>query len=143
LLVYLIRKKLVIMSTNDSNIGRIHHVLVVEDNLHVRNVTCEFLTMMGFSVRDAEDGREALEMVRRENFDLIITDFMMPVMNGKELIREVRQVKGERLPIILVSGLDLENKDMLQNAYTRTLRKPYAFQTLINNIGALESLHQN
>ncbi len=131
------------MAANMTNNGRIRNILVVEDNSNIRNVTCEFLSMMGFNVADAENGQEALELIRQDEFDLIITDLMMPEMNGRDLITKVRQEKGDDLPIILVSGSDLENIGKLENIYTRTLRKPYAFQTLMNNIGDLESILKN
>lgn len=141
--LYTYRKGLTSMATNATNNGRIRNILVVEDNSSVRNVTCEFLSMMGFNVMDAENGQEALELLRREKFDLIITDLMMPAMNGKDLIKKVRRAKGDDLPIILVSGSDFESIEKFESTYTRTLRKPYAFQTLMNNIGDLENIRKN
>jgi DNA-binding response OmpR family regulator len=130
------------MSANHPG-GRIHKILVVEDNSAIRNVTCEFLAMMGFHVIEAEDGQKAFDMITKEDFDLIITDLMMPVMNGEELIHNVRRTIGLDLPIILVSGSDFDGIELLANSYTRALQKPYAFQTLMNSIGAFEYLTDN
>jgi two-component system chemotaxis response regulator CheY len=61
----------------------------------------------GISITEAQDGLEAVEKIRNETFDLIITDINMPRMDGLELIRHVRTM-GHRFPIIILTTLGEE-----------------------------------
>ncbi len=67
-------------------------VLVVEDETEVRRVVTEFLSGLGYRVVDAPDGRAALEILRRQPVDLVITDMVMPHMGGLELYRAAADV---------------------------------------------------
>jgi len=71
-----------------SYIGR--RVLVVDDQLGIRTSISLVLTEFGYSVRSAEDGNSALNAIRQENPDILISDFTMPGMSGRELLTHVR-----------------------------------------------------
>lgn len=79
------------------------HILIIDDDLTVLNLFEQFLRGDGFSVSVATDGREGLSLMRQKNPDLIITDIMMPEMDGLEMIREIRRHHPE-IPIIAISG---------------------------------------
>ena len=79
-------------------------VLVVDDSGLVRDTHTAMLAEGGHEVRQAADGAEALELLLAERFDLIVSDVMMPHMDGIELTRRVRAADGYRhTPVILVS----------------------------------------
>ena len=78
-------------------------VLLVDDNLNGILARQSVLEELGYIVLAARSGVEALKLVDEQKFDLIITDFKMPSMNGQELIAHLRQ-KGIQTPIILLSG---------------------------------------
>jgi two-component system OmpR family response regulator len=82
------------------------HVLVVDDDREVREVTGEFLTLRGFAVTLASDGHAALGLVRRGlRPDLVIVDENMPGMQGDELARQLRQqLEREDLPVLITTG---------------------------------------
>jgi DNA-binding response OmpR family regulator len=110
---------------------------VVEDEPALKTVVCEFLKMMNFDVTCVENGVEALDMMCIKKFDLIITDIMMPKMGGIELIKNIRKVKS-MLPIIAVTGSDYDAIEGIQNEFTKVIRKPYAFNTLLSKIYQFE-----
>lgn len=81
------------------------NILVVEDNLDMRELFCTVLTDNGYHAYSAADGVEALEIMDKEYIDLIVADIMMPNMNGYELTKALRDAKYE-LPILIVTAKD-------------------------------------
>ncbi len=79
------------------------NILLVDDNKHGLAARKAVLEELGHRVTPAADAEEALEHFRRTPFDLVVTDFRMPGMNGIELIRELRALRPE-VPVILISG---------------------------------------
>ena len=77
-------------------------ILVVDDEKMIRNVIKEYAEFDGFEVTEAEDGMEAVEICRREDFDLIVMDIMMPRLNGYSAIKEIRKTK--QIPVIMLSA---------------------------------------
>ena len=81
-------------------------VLLAEDSTFYRNMEKSYLMQEGFQVLEAENGRIALEMLKKHPVDLVITDIEMPEMNGFELTEEIRKHPGiKNLPIIAVTSL--------------------------------------
>lgn len=78
-------------------------ILLVDDNKLGLMARRAVLEELGHRITTAMEGTEALEQFARDKYDLLITDYKMPRMNGLELIRKVRELDS-RLPIILVSG---------------------------------------
>lgn len=82
-------------------------VLVVEDSNTSRDITSHFLQQGGFRVLEAEDGQDALNILRSRHVDLILTDIMMPNLDGWGLYREIRADKSFNLtPFVFLSVLD-------------------------------------
>jgi len=82
-------------------------VLVVEDSSSSRDITSHFLQQGGFRVLEASDGADALNIISSRHVDLILTDIMMPNMDGWAFYREVRQDKRYNLtPFVFLSVLD-------------------------------------
>jgi len=81
-------------------------ILIVEDSSAIRLLMKMQLRHMGFSrIHEAEDGRAALALLRKEKVDLIISDWHMPLMNGVELLRTVRDREELReIPFIMMTG---------------------------------------
>jgi CheY-like chemotaxis protein len=78
-------------------------ILLVDDNKLGLVARKTVLEELGYRITTAAEGQEALEQFSRSKFDLIITDYRMPRMNGLELISRVRESSAD-LPIILISG---------------------------------------
>ena len=80
-------------------------VLVVDDEPDIRFLLRTTLELAGYGVVEAAHGEEALEQVRHSPPQLVVTDQMMPVMNGSELIERLRaDGSTESIPIMMVSG---------------------------------------
>ncbi len=83
------------------------HILVVDDVEMNRDVLMRRLTRLGYRVTQAEHGRQALELMRREPFDLVLLDIMMPEMNGYEVLETLKQDPALRhVPVIMISAID-------------------------------------
>jgi two-component system, OmpR family, response regulator MtrA len=77
-------------------------VLVVEDDHSIREMVALGLGKAGFRVSSCADGREGLERLRHDTFDLAVLDVMLPSLDGFEITREIR--KGSRLPIVMLTA---------------------------------------
>ena len=91
--------------------GRIS-VLIVDDTADVRNVLRSRFESLGFMVKTAENGKLGIEAYDRGSFDIIFSDYLMPEMNGIELIKTIRQ-KNKDIPIYIVSGTPLQSSAVL------------------------------
>ncbi|VAW40637.1 Signal transduction histidine kinase CheA [hydrothermal vent metagenome] len=88
---------------------RLKRILVVDDSITVREVERKMLAVKGYEVKTAVDGKDGLNALRNEDFDLVVTDVDMPRMNGIELVSLIRSdARFERLPVIIVSYKDRE-----------------------------------
>ena len=77
-------------------------ILVVDDEFRIRQIIRKYAEFEGFTVEEAVDGMQAIEICRREQFDLIIMDVMMPELDGFSACREIR--KFSQTPIIMLSA---------------------------------------
>jgi DNA-binding response OmpR family regulator len=80
-------------------------LLIVEDDKSIRDLYCIKLEKSGFEVFAAEDGGKGLDMAIKELPDIILLDVMMPVMNGFEVLKQLRKNKGTlEIPVIILSN---------------------------------------
>jgi CheY-like chemotaxis protein len=116
-------------------------ILVIDDDASVRDVVGEMLRLEGHEVTIAENGQEAIPLLTRQRFDLVITDLIMPEKEGIETISEIRRT-DRRIRILAISGGGrLGPGDYLETARymgaDATLAKPFARQELLATIEAL------
>ena len=91
-------------------------ILIADDSEVVRNHLKKLLSFQDFRILEAENGKQALDIVKRENPDLVLLDLNMPVMDGFEVLRKLSpRLQKEFLPIIVVTGE--ENKETLEKAF--------------------------
>lgn len=79
-------------------------ILVVEDEAHIARVMSMWLTRHGYEIVEATNGRMALDVLDRVEVDLIISDMNMPILDGLGLVTAVRNDRGLRMPILLVTA---------------------------------------
>lgn len=116
-------------------------ILVVDDDEGLRAMMRGTLELDGHDVVEAEDGRRGVELLHDRDPDLIITDILMPTMEGLETIRDVRARRPE-LPIIAISGGGaMDGRDLLDFARTfgadAALSKPFRPVALRSAVSAL------
>ena len=78
------------------------HILIVDDEMNIRDIIKKYALFEGYEVSEAADGMEAVEKCRREKFDLVILDVMMPELDGFSACREIR--KERDIPVIMLSA---------------------------------------
>jgi len=82
-------------------------ILIVEDEAGIRSFVKAYLESDGFKVLEAANGKEGLEVLSKETPDLIVSDIMMPVMDGYEFFRELRtRPKLKEIPVIILTVKD-------------------------------------
>jgi phosphoserine phosphatase RsbU/P len=82
-------------------------LLVVDDNANNRDLLCRRLSRQDYTAIAAEGGVQALELLRTENFDLVLLDVMMPELDGYEVLRQIKADQRLRhIPVIMISALD-------------------------------------
>lgn len=124
-------------------------ILVVDDDLGTRLSISDYLELSGYSVITANDGQEALAKVEEFHPDLMVTDIVMPRMNGYELVRQVRQQPAFRLlPVILLTARTKTQERILgyQSGCDLYLPKPFELEELgaaIRNLLARSQIIQS
>jgi signal transduction histidine kinase/ActR/RegA family two-component response regulator len=112
-------------------------ILVVEDEADVRELTCEFLKVSGYSVLSARNGIEALELLTRLSgrIHLVLSDVIMPKMGGIELIEQLRAVRPDT-KVLLMSGYSEYSSGTKDPAIAHLpiLQKPFSRQSLIAKV---------
>jgi CheY-like chemotaxis protein len=114
-------------------------ILVIDDDILIRSFLHEYLREEGHEVFEAGDGNQGIAVYRAERPDLIITDMIMPVKKGLEMILELQRYYRD-LKIIAISGGDRRRTGCYLQAAEifgaqRTLAKPFAFTTLLELVG--------
>ncbi len=80
-------------------------ILVVDDEEVVRKVLRIHLTRLGYEIKEAADGVQALEELKNDNFDLVICDIMMPIKDGWQVLREIKSnPKFAHIPVIVLTA---------------------------------------
>jgi putative nucleotidyltransferase with HDIG domain len=101
-------------------------ILVADDEISIRQVAKEFLESEGYTVDVAEDGSVALEKIKREQYDLLLSDIKMPKMDGLELIRRAHQVNPHLIAILMTAYGSLETAQIaLQEGVYDYILKPF------------------
>lgn len=86
-------------------------VLYVEDEIALRDITSSSIESIIKSLEVADNGKEGLEKFKQSEFDLIITDLSMPVMDGLTMIKEIRKI-NETIPIIVTTAFGSQNEEV-------------------------------
>jgi CheY-like chemotaxis protein len=111
--------------------------LVVEDDSTNRALICKALRKEGYQTVEASDGAQALKLLCVGRFDLVITDFVMPKLNGLKLIEELPSIHP-RIPIILMTGhLSVTKGKTILDGAAEILPKPFGLAVLRSTIQRL------
>ena len=103
-------------------------ILLADDQQEVRELLALMLGMDEHIVTEARNGREALDLFAPERFDLVITDYLMPLMKGDELARHIKRLAPSE-PILMITG-SADELDGIRGAVDVVLNKPFAFEEL-------------
>ncbi|HOX07893.1 MAG TPA: response regulator [Planctomycetota bacterium] len=122
----------------EPNIGArkiLGRVLVVEDDEDINDVVTWTLVDQDLEVATAQDGAQALDMLSRSRFDMLILDLLMPRMGGLRLLEEVRG-RGWDVPAIVITGYPdaLDEPTLRRLRVCQVLKKPFRLERLANLI---------
>jgi threonine synthase len=123
-------------------LDRFPHILIVDDNLDVRRLVRRILQSQGnYQLREATNGREAVEMARQEPPNLIILDLMMPEMDGFAVLDQLKvDPRTADIPVIVVTAKELTTAEKQQlNGHIQTLMQKGNFMSdeLLDEVRAL------
>lgn len=113
-------------------------ILIAEDDRELRQLFSHVLTKNGYAVKGVSNGQEALDALDGEYYDLIISDIMMPVMDGYELVRQLREA-GDKTPVLMITAKDAFD-DMrvgFQSGTDDYMVKPVNVNEMVLRVGAL------
>ena len=131
------------LSPKDSGpAGLSGYLLVVDDNDSIRNMLCLHLKRKGYQLAAAVNGRQALELVGKENFDLVLLDIDMPELNGLEVLKVIREKHSSaELPVVMVTANTRSEEIVgaLSLGASDYLTKPIDFPVAIARISTLLS----
>jgi DNA-binding response OmpR family regulator/DnaJ-domain-containing protein 1 len=118
------------------------HVLVVDDDRHVRRMLGDALTRAGFSVTVERDGESALRAFERRSFDVVVLDVLLPILNGYEVARRIKSTtEGAQVPVLMISGI-YKSRLQAQEAVERHgaaafVEKPFKLGALFDKLKAV------
>ena len=113
-------------------------ILIAEDDGELRQLFSHVLTRNGYAVTGVSNGKEALNVLEREYCDLIISDIMMPVVDGYQLVRDLRD-SGNQVPVLMITAKDAFD-DMRLGFLSGTddyMVKPVNVNEMVLRVGAL------
>ena len=117
-------------------------VLVVDDESLIREVILEYLKLENMEYKEASDGYQAIELVKNEDFDVVIMDIMMPKMDGYQAVKEIR--KFSKVPFIMLSARSEEYDKLtcFDIGVDDYVTKPFSPRELIARIKAVTKRNQ-
>lgn len=113
-------------------------ILIVDDNPNICTTLKDIFIAKGYEVEIAYSGTEALDVFSAENIDCVLTDIIMPCMNGVELYRALKQIQLD-IPVVLMTAYstgDLVQEGLREGALV-VLNKPLDIDNLVQHISAI------
>lgn len=132
-----------LFSTIEAARGRGGLILVADDDENICSVMYDNLTEKGYRVEIAEDGMKAVEKTRDMNYDAIILDIHMPVINGYEAFLSIREIRPDAI-VIIITGYPEKMKDLVQKSLNKgahiSLTKPVDMDSLFEILEEIVNL---
>ena len=112
-------------------------ILIIDDEKGILRVLREALTRSGHRVEIAEDGYEGIQKFDDGWFDIVITDMLMPGIDGEGVVRHIRRSRRKTIPVIGISGTPWLLKE---NSFDIILPKPFPLQELLDSVSRLSTV---
>jgi DNA-binding NtrC family response regulator len=112
-------------------------ILIVDDNPNMSSLLAEMLEIFEFDSQRAGNGQEALDILGKDQFSMVITDLRMPEMSGSELLKNIKE-KFPKLPVVVISGYSLadDEDDLMSSTADGFINKPFKMvdiENMLNN----------
>lgn len=117
--------------------GNMYNILVVDDEENIRKLIRKYAVFEGYEVTEASDGMEAIEICRKQDFDIIVLDVMMPEMDGFSACKEIRKTKN--IPVLMLSarGEEYDKLHGFELGIDDYVVKPFSPKELMMRINAI------
>lgn len=114
-------------------------ILVAEDSSVIQNLTKRILTMQNYDIVAVKNGKQVLDRLAKDDYDLLLLDLNMPVMDGVECAKKIRSDENEKiknLPIIAITGnaKNLSMEDFHQLGINDYLPKPLNYDDMVDMV---------
>lgn len=104
---------------------KIKSLLIVEDDLDLRRSFYDLLSTINIKIYEAGNGIEALEIFKKEDIDFILSDIDMPIMNGLELLKKIREIDLSINFFIMSGNISYNEQDILEKGANHFFQKPF------------------
>ena len=115
-------------------------LLVVDDDVNYAATLSKILDKKGYITATAESGFRAIDLIKERAFDVVLMDIRMPVMNGLEAFRKIKEIRPETV-VILMTAFSVDDliRDALKEGAYAVVRKPFDIDTVVNMIEKAKS----
>ena len=114
-----------------------YHILIVDDEARIRSLIRKYAEFEGHTVSEAGDGMEAVRLCRKESFDIIIMDIMMPELDGFSACREIRKVSDTPIIMLSARGEEYDKINGFETGIDDYVVKPFSAKELMLRIDAI------
>ncbi len=114
-----------------------YHILIVDDEARIRSLIRKYAEFEGHTVTEAGDGMEAVRLCRKESFDIIIMDIMMPELDGFSACREIRKVSDTPIIMLSARGEEYDKINGFETGIDDYVVKPFSAKELMLRIDAI------
>jgi CheY-like chemotaxis protein len=113
-------------------VSRKRLILIVDDEFDLTSTFSLLFELNGFETITANNGRHALELMKKRVPDIVLSDCMMPVMNGVELSQHIRANPATaKIPIVLMSAIP-QHQSLIDLTFSAFMQKPFQFKNLLD-----------
>lgn len=114
-------------------------VLIAEDSSVIQNLTKKILQIQNYDISSAKNGNQVMDMVQKEDYDIILMDINMPGLDGMECSRRIRQMddpKKKDVPIVAITGnaKNYSDEDFSQAGINQYIQKPLNFDEVVGAV---------
>lgn len=122
--------------------SNVKKILVGEDSSIILNLTKNVLAFENYQMKAAKNGKQVLELLTNENFDLILLDISMPIMDGVECTKKIRNLSDpikRNIPIVAISGnsADLTPEEFRKLGFNEFIQKPLNYDFVLATVKKL------
>lgn len=107
------------------------NIVIADDNRFSRRMLCRHVAALGHEISEAENGIEALRLIKEQNPDVVLTDLLMPEMSGIELLQHLQQ-EGIEVPCLVISA-DIQattREEVMASGARNFLNKPFTAESV-------------
>ncbi|MEA5082851.1 MAG: response regulator transcription factor [Lachnospiraceae bacterium] len=112
-------------------------ILIVDDEENIRQIICKYGRFEGYEVYEAQNGMEAIELCRKNDYDIIIMDIMMPELDGFSACKEIRKFKNTPVVMLSARGEEYDKIHGFELGSDDYVVKPFSPKELMMRIGAI------